>query len=61
MTKKQLAQTLRGHKAQEQAKLATERIERKIVAGYPYSHNPYIAHEPAEDCFPGCVLREPRK
>mgnify|MGYP001610868147 CR=1 FL=1 len=58
MTKKQIKQALTEHKAREAAKLASERIARKVVANYPYSHNPYVPHKPVEDCFPGCVNTE---
>ena len=52
MTKKQIAKALAGHKEREKAK----KSESKVVAGYPYSHNPYVPHLPVEDCYKGCVL-----
>ena len=51
MTKRQLMQAARKHRMREQAK----RAEAIMVPGYPYSHNPYIPHEPLEDCYGGCV------
>lgn len=51
ITRSQAKKALGKHKEQKQAK----RGERLVVAGYPYSHNPYLAHEPVEDCFAGCV------
>jgi len=55
MTKKQFVKAAQAYNAREQVKRAAERIARKTVAKYPYSHNPYVPHEPVEDCFPGCV------
>ena len=51
MTTKQVKRALAKHQEQEKAK----RAERILVAGYPYSHNPYLPHEPVVDCFAGCV------
>jgi len=51
MTKGQIAKALMQHQQRTQA----ARAERIVVAEYPYSHNPYLPHAPAADCFPGCV------
>ena len=51
ISKAQAKKALAQHKEREVAK----RAERIVVANYPYSHNPYLKHEPVEDCFPGCV------
>ena len=51
MTKKILRKALADHKQ----RVAARNAERIVVANYPYSHNPYIAHDPVEDCFPGCT------
>ena len=52
MNKGQLKKALQAHKERERAKKA----DGLTVKGYPYSHNPYLAHELVEDCYPGCVL-----
>ena len=51
VSKAQARKALAQHKEQ----VAAKKSERIIVAGYPYSHNPYLKHEPVEDCFAGCV------
>ena len=51
MTKKQIKEALRKDGQRKKA----QRAERLMVSGYPYSHNPYVPHEPVADCFPGCV------
>ncbi len=51
MSKAQITKALQGHQQRGQA----ARAERIVVAGYPYSHNPYLPHAPVADCFPGCV------
>jgi hypothetical protein len=55
MTKRQMRQALEAHKARKSAEQASQHIMSKVVAGYPYSHNPYVKHEPVADCFAGCV------
>ena len=54
MTKQQMKEALGKFKRSRMAENAG-RIE---VAEYPYSHNPYIKHEPVEDCYKGCVHAE---
>jgi hypothetical protein len=51
MTKAQLKNALETHKQRTQA----ENAGRILVPGYPYSHNPYLPHEPVADCYAGCV------
>lgn len=51
MTKEQMKHALAAHKEREQAK----RADSIVVKGYPYSHNPYIKHEPVDDCYEGCI------
>ena len=51
ISKAQAKKALTKHKEQMMAK----RSESIVVAGYPYSHNPYIPHAPVDDCFSGCV------
>ena len=57
MTKNQRVKALQAHRERERAKKA----ESLTVKGYPYSHNPYIAHEPVEDCYAGCVRAQETK
>ena len=50
MKTKQKNAALRKHRQREAAK----RAERLEIMGYPYSHNPYLPHEPMADCYAGC-------
>ena len=52
MTTKQVKQALTRDRERKQA----ERAERIVVPEYPATHNPYLAHWPMPDCYPGCKL-----
>lgn len=52
VSKAQAKKALAKHKEQ----VAAKNSERLVVAGYPYSHNPYVSHMRVEDCYSGCVL-----
>ena len=54
MNKAALKRALVAHKEREQAKKA----DGLVIKGYPYSHNPYLKHEPVADCYAGCVHGE---
>lgn len=56
-----LAQAAREYKRLMERKAAGERIERRVVPGYPATHNPYLPHEPKEDCYSGCIHVRERK
>ncbi len=57
ISKTDRAKALAAHKEREKAASA----ERIVVANYPYSHNPFIAHAPVEDCYAGCKIKKEAK
>ena len=58
MTKKQIRAAL----AKDVERKRGKRAERIVVQNYPYSHNPYLPHEPHPDCslvcLPNCMLEK---
>lgn len=51
---------LRAALIAHQQRAMAARAARIVVAGYPHSHNPYVPHAHAEDCYAGCKHHETR-
>jgi hypothetical protein len=55
MTKCEMRAALAVHKQRQEQEQRSERVGRLAIADYPWSHNPYVAHELVEDCYAGCI------